>query len=239
MPRVFDSLFDDIEHKFELSLSSHVRNVLIRHLELVVEKNKMLNLTRITDMSEAMVLHVEDSLSAFHELASAPEGRYCDIGTGAGFPGVPLAVVSERPTLLDDSSKKKAQSVREFVRELNLDSYVSVSDLRAEDLAREQAEIFSAITMRAVAQLPSLIELACPLLSVGGLFIALKANPTQQEIISGNSVAEKVGMRLRSSRKVILGNDEYQRLILTYEKIDHAPSFLPRRNGLAQKRPLA
>jgi len=224
MPRVFDSLFDDIEHKFELSLSSHVRNVLIRHLELVVEKNKMLNLTRITDMSEAMVLHVEDSLSAFHELASAPEGRYCDIGTGAGFPGVPLAVVSERPTLLDDSSKKKAQSVREFVRELNLDSYVSVSNLRAEDLAREQVEIFSAITMRAVAQLPSLIELACPLLSVGGLFIAL---------------AEKVGMRLRSSRKVILGNDEYQRLILTYEKIDHAPSFLPRRNGLAQKRPLA
>ena len=139
--------------------------LLQRHLELVLEANKKTNITRISSWDEGMVLHVQDSLLGLEELSEAPDGWYADIGTGAGYPGIPLAIETGRKTLLVDSVGKKTAILDSFIGELGLDQ-VSTYTGRIEDLAREHPYEFTAITARALAQLSVLMELAAPLLQL-------------------------------------------------------------------------
>ena len=97
-------------------------DLLKRHLELVIEANKTTNITRISSWEDGMVLHVQDSLLGLDALNACPEGRYADIGTGAGYPGIPLAIETSRPTLLVDSVQKKVQILDGFIEELGLDN---------------------------------------------------------------------------------------------------------------------
>ena len=121
--------------------------LLQRHLELVLEANKKTNITRISSWDEGMVLHVQDSLLGLEELSEAPDGWYADIGTGAGYPGIPLAIETGRKTLLVDSVGKKTAILDSFIGELGLDQ-VSTYTGRIEDLAREHPYEFTAITAR-------------------------------------------------------------------------------------------
>ena len=134
-----------------------------RHLELVIEANRTTNITRISSWEDGMVLHVQDSLLGLDALNACPEGRYADIGTGAGYPGIPLAIETGRPTLLVDSVQKKVQILDGFIEELGLEN-VSTYAGRIEDLGREQAGQFAAISARALSKLSILLELSSPLL---------------------------------------------------------------------------
>ena len=98
-------------------------DLLKRHLELVIEANKTTNITRISSWEDGMVLHVQDSLLGLDALNACPEGRYADIGTGAGYPGIPLAIETGRPTLLVDSVQKKVQILDGFIEELGLEKF--------------------------------------------------------------------------------------------------------------------
>ena len=209
--------------------------LLQRHLELVLEANKKTNITRMSSWDEGMVLHVQDSLLGLEELSEAPDGWYADIGTGAGYPGIPLAIETGRKTLLVDSVGTKTALLDSFIGELGLDQ-VSTYTGRIEDLAREHPYEFTAITARALAQLSVLMELAAPLLQLGGRLICYKANLKPSELDHALSLQDTVGLKLVSDRSFVL--DDYQRRIVTFEKVKRESIQLPRKTGLAQKRPL-
>lgn len=138
------------------------RELLDKHLELVIEENKVTNLTRIVDWESAQVLHVEDSLAGLPEVEEALEGPYLDMGSGAGFPGIPLAIMTGRETLLADSVGKKTRALDSFAAELGIDDIVSTYHGRIENLALQQPNHFSLVAARALSSLASLLELASP-----------------------------------------------------------------------------
>ncbi len=213
------------------------RKLLDQHLWLVIKENETTNLTRIVDWESAQVLHIEDSIQGFPEVAAAPEGRYLDMGSGAGFPGIPLAILSGRETLLVDSVGKKTKALDKFISELGLAGSANTYHGRIEDLAVERPGEFAVVTARALSQIASLLELASPLLCKGGRLVCYKTQPESEELDHAKDVARKLGMEFVSSRGFILSDGETQRAIIVFEKRCNPSMKLPRRVGLAQKKP--
>lgn len=210
-------------------------DLLKRHLELVIEANKTTNITRISTWEEGMLLHVEDSLVGLPEVMDAPAGRMADIGSGAGYPGIPLAIESGRQTLLADSVGKKTAILSSMVETLGLEN-VEVYTGRIEDLAREKPAAFTVVTARALAQLSILMELASPMLQEGGRLVCYKANVSDEELQHALSLQEQLGMKHVSDRTVTLGDN--CRRIICFVKTGRPKIKLPRKVGMAQKRPL-
>ena len=218
------------------SLTAEQQSLIKRHLELVIEANKITNLTRIDTIEEAMVLHVEDSLSGLKELEEAPDGPYGDLGSGAGFPGVPLSIATGRQTTLIDSRQKKMVILDGIISELGLSSRISTFAGRAELLARTQTEQYAVLTARALAKLSVLMELASPLLKKEGRLICYKANLDDSELAHARQVQKTTGMKFQSERDFQLG--DYSRKIIVFEKVSAPTVRLPRQEGQAQKKPL-
>ena len=224
--------------EFEIEASEEKLTRCLYHLDLVIEKNKKINLTRIVNEDEALVLHILDSLLLLNNLNDSLDGPLLDMGTGAGFPGIPLAITSGRQTVLMDSVGKKVDAVAEFIEELELKDVACIHS-RLEEAAIEFDAYFSVVVARALASLPVLIEYACPYLKKNGCFIVTKGNPSNEEIIAGNKAAEICGMKLISCNEFDLPNDLGHREILVYQKVSSPKIKLPRQNGLAKKKPLA
>ena len=206
-------------------------------LEEVLVANRTVNLTSITDKEEGQLLHIEDSLAALPELIQAPEGEYADLGSGAGFPGVPLALASGRPVLLVEAVKKKCAAIEDIVERLGLQAQVSFYPGRAEELARCRPAAFSAITARALSRLPSLMELASPLLQQAGMLICLKSADITEELDQARGVQEKLALSLVDVRTYTLSDEVTRRSVVVFEKRGEPCVSLPRRAGMAQKRP--
>ena len=212
---------------------------LIDHYLLkILEANETTNLTRISSLEEARKLHIEDSLAGLQELQQAPKGLYGDLGTGGGFPGVPLAIESGRKTMLVDSVRKKMAIVESILSDMGLNDSISTYSGRIEDLANEHPQSFTALTARALSKLSVLMELASPLLSKNGLLICYKANVQDEEWDHALSLQDKLGLSLFSDRTLTLSDGETLRRIICFEKIGKPKMKLPRRVGLAQKKPL-
>lgn len=220
-----------------LDVSDKQLDALVLHAELVLEANATLNLTRITDARAVAVLHVADSLTALPFLATAPPGPFADLGSGAGYPGIPLAVMSGRPVTLVEAKKKKAVFLQTVIEAAELDAKAQA--IRAEELAVSGAAAFSAVVARAVAPLPSLVELASPLLRRGGLLIAMKGRPDDCEMAAGDVAAAIVGLGPGRTIAVTLPGDRSGRRMVVYTKMSDPRIRLPRRPGLAQRSPLA
>lgn len=206
------------------------------YLELVIEKNKELNLTRIDTEEKGMLLHIEDSLSCLDEFCNM-DGEFLDIGTGGGFPGVPLAIASNRTGVLIDSVQKKARAVQEMIEELGLNNQIQARGTRSEELALEVGERFTTIVARAVSSLPAVMELAAPLLVMDGELIALRGKEDEVDLETIDTIAEKLGLETTSKRHIYI-SETYERTIYVFKKVSQAMIKLPRRNGMAQKRPL-
>lgn len=219
------------------SLPPRQRELIEEHLRLVISANERVNLTRIDSFDEGMLLHVEDSLAGLAELNKAPDGLYGDLGSGAGYPGIPLAIASGRQSVLIDARKKKMDVMQDIIGELGLSNQISVFAGRAELLARMQSKRYVALTARALSQLPVLLELASPLLEKGGLLICYKANLPDDELNDAKQIRKLVGMSLQSDRGFMLG-DGYTRRLLVFVKTDEPTIKLPRQEGIAQKHPL-
>ncbi len=209
-----------------------------QYLENVLEANEITNVTRITDADAARILHIEDSLVGLPEVQDAPEGLLGDLGSGGGFPGVPLALATGRPTVLVDSVGKKMALVRSLLEEMGLDEQIETSSERIEDLGRFRSGEFSVVTARALSKLVSLLELAAPLLKMGGRLVCYKAKVSEEELDDALRIEELVGMKLVSRRETVLSDGETTRTILVFEKVSRPKLKLPRRVGLAQKQPL-
>ncbi len=219
------------------NLSIEQQKLLDQHLELVISINKTTNLTRITSWEKGQVLHIEDSLLGLEVINNAPEGRYVDLGTGGGFPGIPLAITTGRETLLVDSVGKKTKALDHIISELGLSDTVSTFNGRAEDLALQQPDAFTVVTARALSSLPSLLELSAPLLCIGGQLICYKAQPEEDEIQQASLLEKKLGLRLIETYEGCLSDNVSHRVIFVFEKFEEPEVSLPRRPGMAQKRP--
>lgn len=220
------------------SLTDEQRCLMERHLELVVERNKSVNLTRITDPEEALFLHIMDSLLLKDALDACPAGPFVDIGTGAGYPGIPLAIATGRKACLVDSVGKKVAAVRDFIAELGLEDRVRAEACRIEDLGRKERGRYSAAVARAVAPAGVLIEYAAPLLKKGGRVIIAKAHPSDGEIETAGSVAKICGLAHVSRETFELPRDLGHREVMVYERVGNPRIKLPREVGRARHQPL-
>lgn len=206
-----------------------------RFYQLLIEYNAKFNLTAITQREEVFHKHFLDSLAGAHLLPES--SRVVEIGSGAGFPSLPIKLVREDLTLtLVESTGKKCNFLRTAVQELGLTG-VSVVNARAEDLGREEAfrEKFDAAIARAVAPLASLAEYCMPFVRVGGSFIAWKGNADELE-------TGRHAIHLLGGAAEVIGYDLPEgygaRTLIMTEKRKHTPAQYPRGNGKERKNPL-
>lgn len=210
-----------------------------RFAELVVQTNRELNLTRIVEPEEMALKNFLDSLGILR-LAWPDELRCLDLGTGAGFPGVPLALAREgwQFTLLD-SLRKRLLFLGEAAEELGLGN-VCTLHARAEDAGRQRdhRESYDLVVSRAVAALPVLLELCTPLVKVGGVFAAYKGGQLEPEIESAARASKVLNVELERVFPLELPRGLGERTILLFRKTRPTPSAYPRRAGVPAKRPL-
>lgn len=213
-------------------------DLLLLHLSLVIEKNKELNLTRIDSMENGIYLHIVDSLLAVPILTSVgKELQILDLGTGGGFPGIPLAIALDAHLTLIDSICKKIEAVQGFIVQLGIQESCTARCVRSEELAREAPSSLDVVVARAVAQLNVLIELATPLLKHDGMLCAMKAHIAGNELHAAEKAAELCGMQIVSCETVNLPENRGHREIMLIQKTADASIKLPRRSGMATKRP--
>lgn len=222
--------------KFEIELSETQISKLLAFGELVMEGNKRLNLTGKLDWPTYLYKHVLDSLSVLLYVEVA--GKVLDVGTGAGFPGVPLAIA--RPDLhvtLLDSLRKRIEFLENACSELDLP--VELVWSRAEDFGRSQGrEQYQLVTSRAVAKLPVLLELCLPHVAPGGLFAAYKGPDVEEEMAEAGYALEELGGELVQMPKIQLPQGYGTRHLLLIKKVRPTPQGYPRRAGLPEKKPL-
>lgn len=233
-----EKVIEDLD-AYGIQCSPAQAELLIKHLDLVIEKNKVTNLTRILEPREGVVLHVVDSCMAlaFLKPQMSSQSVFLDLGTGGGFPGVPLSIMTGAHVVLLDSVGKKVNAVNEFLKELGLSNSEAVH-ARAEELALKHSGEFNYVFARAVAQTNILIEYATPLLKKGGKLVVQKANPTDEEIAHANKAALICGLKNVSRETFELPQGLGHREILIYEKTANARVKLPRRVGEAKSKPL-
>lgn len=207
--------------------------------KLVLEKNKVMNLTTITEDEEFDVKHFMDSLSLLHLEEVKKAKNLLDVGTGAGFPGIPVKIVRKdlKVTLLD-SLKKRVTFLNESIESLGLTDIHAIHG-RAEELSRkaEYRESFDLVTSRAVANLATLYEYNLPFVKVGGYMVAMKGPDISEEAKQGEKALEKLGGKLVKIQEVDLPFDIKHTLVLV-KKVKPTPKQYPRAGGKPRKQPI-
>lgn len=219
-----------------VSVSEIQAKRLLEHLWMIFKANDFMNLTAITDSREALLKHIIDSL-AFLAPYTCQEGRYLDMGTGAGYPGIVLEIMHPRPGVLLDSREKKIEACRYFCKDLGLED-VECRAERIEDHARTHPEAYGTITARALAPLGVTLEYAQPLLTQHGFLITSKGRMDQEEREHGEEVAKRLGFERVSRETLSLPGLAGQREVIVYQKVRDSEVKLPRKSGMAKKRPL-
>lgn len=211
-----------------------------RYYELLVEWNKVMNLTGITEYDEVCLKHFTDSLSIVKIKNMKNINSMIDIGTGAGFPGIPLKIVFPhiRTTLLD-SLNKRLKFLNQVIEELNLEEIVTLHG-RAEDHARkaEYREKFDLCVSRAVANLSTLSEYCLPFVKRDGSFVSYKSGDADEEITQAQKAIKILGGEVTEINKFLLPGSDMGRSLVDIRKIKNTPSRYPRKAGIPAKEPL-
>lgn len=222
-----------------VSLSEEHAALLLAHLELVIEANQHLNLTSITAPEEGLRLHVVDSLAVVPLIKGGKNETITDIGSGAGFPGIPIAVVCPGRVRLLESRGRRAAFLQDAVDALGLDN-AEIVGVRAEAVLSNRSLAGSTtVTARAVSSLPALVELAAPILAFGGALIAMKGPITDDELARGDRAGAIVGMERTEVLRFALPGGNESRTLVMFQKSGESTITLPRNPGKAQKQPLA
>lgn len=233
----FQDIFSTNLKQANITLSDTQINQFIKYYELLTETNKVMNLTALTDPKDVAVKHFIDSLTAYDP--AMHNATVADVGTGAGFPGVPLKIFD--PTIkltLLDSLAKRLKFLDTLVVELGLQNVTTVH-ARAEDAGKNKnlREQFDFVTARAVARLNVLVEFCLPLVKVGGKFVAMKGD-AQDEIDEAENAIKLLGGKIAEMKNIKLPNLEDKRTLVIIEKIKTTPNKYPRKAGTATKEPL-
>lgn len=212
-----------------------------KYYDLIVEKNKVMNLTAITDHSEFLIKHFLDSLAISHFTAlSDKKIRVLDLGTGAGFPGIPLKIVFPNLKItLMDSLNKRIVFLNEVIKTLDLKDIEAVH-CRAEEAGRkeEYREKYDIVVSRAVARLASLSEFCIPFVKKGGMFIPYKSGSSDDEISEAMFAIRELGAKYVKTEKFSLPGTDIERSFVFIEKEKQTPLKYPRAGGKPLNQPL-
>ena len=215
--------------------------LLAAHLAYVLEANERVRLTAIRSFQDGLRLHILDSLMIVGAVHASPAGPVLDMGSGGGYPGIPIAVATGRHVTLIDSVGKKMRIMQEFI-----DSTPVIRSGVATAIGRVEAmgewvprDGFAVVVARALSSLPALVELAAPLLMTGGHLVCMKGDLAEDELDRGNKVAGMVGLSLIDCTKYTLPHGGESRSTVVYARTGKPKIRLPRREGMAQRQPLA
>lgn len=202
--------------------------------EFMVEYNRNVNLTAITEFSEVVLKHFIDSVLPFSMLEIPQGERFIDVGTGAGFPALPLLIMrSDLKATLCDSLGKRCTYLELVCGKIGINA--EIIHARSEELGRKRREKYDFVTARAVAAMPVLAELCLPFVRVGGKFIALKS--VNEDVSDAKSAVKTLGGEIAEIRDYKLPNGDDRRLCIV-KKISQTPTKYPRSYANITKKPL-
>lgn len=233
-------ILKDGSKEMNIEITDHQIDQLIKYKDILLEWNQKMNLTAISEEKEVMIKHFLDSLSCIQTKYLTNEGRMIDVGTGAGFPGVPLKIALPNIELtLLDSLKKRISFLEEVCRETNL---INVEFLhgRAEDFGQNKVyrEKYDYAVSRAVAALNVLVEYCLPFVKVGGYFICQKGPGLIEELPEAKNAIKILGGEVVDQIVIDLPFSDITHHILVIKKIKQTPIKYPRKAGKPSKEPI-
>ena len=229
-------------NQFFIILENSQINQFYQYYELLDEWNKVMNLTAITDQNEVITKHFVDSLALVNAMGeiSTKEYKIIDIGTGAGFPGIPLKIAFPQLKItLMDSLNKRIKFLNEVIEQLGLKEITAVHS-RAEDLGRDKdyREKYDLSVSRAVANLSTLSEYCMPCVKPGGFFIYYKSGKIEEELSSAKHAIFLLGGKVNRIESFTLDGAEAERTLIKIEKVSEISKRYPRKAGVPGKEPL-
>ncbi len=234
----FKKVFKKYSKKLDIEINDNQIDKFYKYMEMLLEWNQKINLTAITDCEEIILKHFVDSLTIEKYIE---KGSYLvDVGTGAGFPGIPLKIVREdiRIVLLD-SLNKRIQFLNEVINKLDLKNIEAVHS-RVEEFGRNKKyrEKFDVATSRAVANLSTLSEYMIPLVKVNGKCICMKGKDIEQELQDAKNAINVLGGKVVDKVEFKLLDNDISRNIILISKCKNTPAKYPRKPGTPSKEPI-
>ena len=221
-----------------VSLNDDMLEKFYNYKKLVIDWNEKINLTAITDDLEFSVKHFVDSLTINKYIE--PEKTIIDIGTGAGFPGIPIKILNkENKIILFDSLNKRLKVLEDIIEKIGLNNIETLHG-RAEETFKNKnyREKYDIATSRAVAALNVLVELMLPAVKVGGICICMKGNNAETEIEEAKRAIKELGGDIVKVEKLVLPELNLERNIIIIKKVKQTPNKYPRKPGTPQKEPI-
>ena len=225
---------------FGIKLSDHQLEQFETYYEMLVEKNKVMNLTAITEKNEVIDKHFADSLALIKSGVSLTGQKILDIGTGAGFPGIPLKIAfPELEIVLLDSLNKRIKFLNEVIEALGLEKITAIHG-RAEDYAKDAAyrEKYDLCVSRAVANLATLSEYCLPYVKVGGMFIPYKSGEIDEEVKGSKKAVKVLGGEIEDVVKFELPGTDIGRSFVKIHKVKNTAKKYPRKAGMPSREPI-
>ena len=235
-----DNFLSEYISKIGIDLSEKQIEQLNIYYEMLVEKNKVMNLTAITEYEEVVVKHFADSAAVVNAIDLEKIGTVIDIGTGAGFPGVVLKIVFPHLEItLLDSLNKRIKFLNEVIEKLDLKKIKTIHG-RAEDFAQDKLyrEKYNLCVSRAVANLSTLSEYCLPFVAVGGKFVSYKAGECETEVKEANTAFSKLGANIERVVDYMLPDTDIARTFVVLGKNKSTPKMYPRKAGIPSKDPI-
>ena len=232
--------FEQGLQELEIQLEQSQMDAFLQYYELLVEWNSFMNLTAITEFKEVCIKHFLDSLSLIKVMDCCQEVKVIDIGTGAGFPGIPLKIAFPKLKItLLDSLGKRVKFLNEVIDKLGLKDIEAIHG-RAEDYAKPTAlrESYDLCVSRAVANLATLSEYCLPYVKVGGKFISYKSEKIVEEKQQAANAIRLLGGEIDSQNEFTLPLSDIYRNLFVIRKVKKTPTKYPRKAGTPQKTPL-
>lgn len=235
-----DDKFEKGLYELGINLSLKQREQFDKYYELLVEWNKVMNLTGITEYDEVNLKHFIDSLSVVRVVDMKSVKRVIDVGTGAGFPGIPLKIAfPDTEILLLDSLNKRVKFLNEVITTLGLENITAIHG-RAEDIAKNKSyrEQFDLCVSRAVANLSTLCEYSLPFLWISGSFVSYKGEYSENEIKQAEKAVDILGGKISKIDRFKLPGTDMGRSLIKIDKVKKTPGKYPRKAGLPAKEPI-
>ncbi len=234
----FEEIINKYLKEINIELKKEQTEKFYKYMNLLLEWNEKINLTAITEPEEVILKHFVDSLTISKYIEKG--SKLVDMGTGAGFPGIPLKILREDIEItLADSLNKRINFLNEVIKELNLKNIQTVHT-RAEEFGKNKKyrESFDIATSRAVANLSTLSEYLIPLVKPNGKVICMKGSEVKEEVEMAKKAIEILGGKIEQEESFNLPNSDMKRNVIIIKKVKNTPAKYPRKPGMPAKEPI-